>query len=63
MTRARRIEPDEGASSTNLLDVIAARMPAPSSMSALRSAGTNRPSSVSTAMPMSTCGCSVRVRL
>ena len=30
-------------------------------MSALRSAGTNRPSSVSTAMPMSTCGCSVRV--
>ena len=32
-------------------------------MSALRSAGTNRPSSVSTAMPMSTCGCSVRVSL
>src|SRR4249919_110255 len=35
----------------------------PSSMSALRSAGTNRPSSVSTAMPTSTCGCRVRVRL
>ena len=32
-------------------------------MSALRNAGTNRPSSVSTAMPRSTCGCRVRVRL
>ena len=38
------------------------RMPRASSMSALRSAGTNRPSSVSTAMPISTCGCKVRVR-
>src|SRR5690606_6789012 len=37
-----------------------ARTPCASSMSALRSAGTNRPSSVSTAMPTSTCGCSVR---
>src|ERR1700757_3801853 len=40
--------------------LIAARKPVASSTSALRSAGTNRPSSVSTAMPMSTCGCSVR---
>src|SRR3546814_552962 len=39
------------------------RTPPASSTSALRSAGTNRPSSVSTAMPMSTCGCRVRTSL
>src|SRR5690606_773891 len=39
------------------------RTPRVTSTSALRSAGTNRQSSVSTAIPMSTCGCRVRTSL